>query len=230
MKLLKFFLLALLIISCATTRTLNSRVYIDENQNLIPEGDFLERWRDVRNNFARWDYQDDTARVAELSHPIFEQYVLDYPAFLDNIEKMTGKKISDSTIILLEYVFLNDLCSSDRTNTWSKADLRKRKNFLDPIKKKIEEEDENLLFLHFFEEGIKISNNNPASETEYFYQDTESFLRNTIFRNPTLCGSFALVKPRGQVLVRNGEFRLDWMAEYLDEEFWSKIFPSKIQQ
>ena len=227
MKFWKFVLLVLLVTSCATTKT--SSYYLDENDKSISQEDFLNKWRNKETGLARWDSQNDTARIAKLSHPIIEQYVLDYGPFIDNLERMTGKTFSDSTTLVLEYVYMNDLCNSDRNNSWSKREIRKRKNFLTPIKTKVEEQNDQLVFLHFFEEGIELAND-PASPEEYFYTDTKNFLRNSIFKNPTLCGSYALVKPNGQVLVRNGESRPEWIAEYLKDEYWEVIFPTEAEE
>lgn len=81
-----------------------------------------------------------------------------------------------------------------------------------------------VLYLKFFEEGITLQNN-PASPEEFFYSDTENFLKNTLFQNPSFCGSFALIKPNGQVLIRNGENTAGLMADYLEPEIWNQLFP-----
>ena len=225
MKILKFFLFALIIVSCSTLST--KRYYLDENGNQVSEDSFLKKWRTPKLDFARWDAVNDTARIARLSHPVFEQYALSYPPFHKNLEKMTGKEFNDSTIFLLQYRYFDDLCTSKQTNNWKRNAVRERKHFLDSITEETLTKNDQLVFLHFFEEGIELANH-PGSPEEYFYMDTKNFLKKSIFTNPTLCGSFALVKPNGQVLVRNGEFRSDWMAEYLKEEYWALIFPSEV--
>ncbi|MFV9483013.1 hypothetical protein ACNI3T_04205, partial [Christiangramia sp. ASW11-125] len=60
---------------------------------------------------------------------------------------------------------------------------------------------------------------------EKFYIDQENFFRNNIFIQPTLCNSFAAIKPNGQILVRNGESRIDFFAKFLMDENWSQFFP-----
>ncbi|MCC8360106.1 hypothetical protein LA313_09370 [Salinimicrobium sp. ASW11-47] len=178
--------------------------------------------------YASWISENDTARISRLIHPVFEQYVLAYPPFRNNLEKMTGKDFNDNTIFLLEYVYLDDHCTSKR-NHWTKKDVMERKHFLDSITTEPLGQNDQLDFLHIFEKGIEFPKTS-VPEKEYFHTDTNNFLRKTIFRNPTLCGSFALIKPNGQVLVRHGEFRADWMSEYLKKDYWDLIFPPRAEE
>lgn len=226
MKFLKFLLLSLIVISCAIQPSSDSQYHFDEDGQSVPAEKFLERWRNKENGLSRWDSKNDTARVMRLSQNLYEQYVLSYPAFNANLEKLTGRQFDDSTTFLLEYVYLDDLCNAQRTNSWSKKQIEERKEFLDPIKAETEINHKKLVFLHFYEEGITLANN-PNAQEEYFFTDVNNFLRNSVFQSPTLCGSFALIKPNGQVLVRNGESRMDWIAKYLQEEVWAQFFPPK---
>lgn len=224
MRFLKILALCSMMISCSSTSSINNeRIYLDETGKSISEEEFQWKWRNKENDLVRWDVQTDSGRVAQLNRSLYEQYVVSYEPFLRNIEKLTGRELDENTILLINYRYVDDLCSSSRDNSWRKPTIRERKRFLDPVKAQIEEQNPDMVFLYFFEEGISLSNN-PTSEKEYFYMDSDNFLRNSLFRNPTLCGSYALIKPNGQVLIRNGENRPDRIAEFLKPEKWELFF------
>src|SRR5690606_17683304 len=119
-KYFTFVLLAFVLASCATTNSTNNKVYLDETGNSITGEEFQSRWRSPDLQFTRWDYQTDTARVATLSHPEYNRLEINYSPFKNNLEKITGKEIPDETILLLEFTYLDDLCSSKSTNTWNR--------------------------------------------------------------------------------------------------------------
>lgn len=184
---------------------------------------FQARWRNPKL-YTRWDYMSDTARVATLSHPVYQRLEISYSPFRYNLEKIIEKEIPGNTIFLLEFTYRDDLCSHKSTNNWKKSVVKSRKYFLRPIKAEVEEKYPEIIYLKFFEEGISLYND-PTSTEEYFFKDLNNFLRNTLFRNPSFCGSFALIKPNGQVLIRNGEYRADYMADHLKPEAWNYLFP-----
>ena len=102
--------------------------------------------------------------------------------------------------------------------------VKKRKKFLLQKKEQIKATHQNVLYLKFFEERIALKNK-PDSPEEYFFSDKENFLKNSLFKDPSFCGSFALIKPNGQVLIRNGESTADIIANYLNPEIWYRLFP-----
>lgn len=223
MKALQTCLFCLFIFSCSSSRYApEKKTYLDTSGNHITHTEFKEK---LRNGFSKWGYVENNQNFEKLG-PLFERYTISYVPFAENIEKITGKQFASETIFLIEYHFLDDLCSSRYSNNWSKSTIRERKDFLDPQKESIEKGFKNVVFLHFFEEGVELSNQ-PNSEKEYFFKDSSNFLRKTLFTNPASCGSFALLKPNGQVLIRNGEHRADWMAELLTPEKWGFFFPEK---
>lgn len=219
-----FLLPGFLVLSCSSSGSISGTpAYIDEDGTPMEEADFQAKWREPENGIARWDTVEDGKRVAQFSGPRYQTYMLSYPAFRRNMEKTTGKDFDINTIFLIEYRYTDDQCSSRYSNNWNRSTIKERKQFLAPQKKQLEEEYENLRYFHFFEEGITISND-PGSDQEYFFTDQENFLRNAIFKNPTLCGSFAIVKPNGEALVYNGESRPDLMAKHLEETSWKLFF------
>ena len=218
-------LFAILTISCASTQEIQpERVYLDEEGKSISEIDFMQKWRSKENELARWDHIENGIRNLSLSSPLYSRYSLNYLPLLRNLERISGQQFEENSILIIGYVFKDDLCSSRSSNTWNKNRIRERKSFLKPIRKSIFNEYENVVYIYLFEEGLTLKNK-PNSPDEYFFQDNNNFFRNLIFKDPTLCGSYALIKPNGQALVRNGEYRPDWLVSLLHPEYWNSIFP-----
>jgi len=199
-----------------------TKYWIDENGKSLPEELFLEKWRSSDAEFARWDYiATDSGRVAKTAHKELNLHTINYPLFLKYINSVTNKKISDNTILLIEYKFKDDLCTSNNSNKWGESRIKNRKIYTDKWKKIVETKNPNLLYLVFFEKEIVLQNSN--NDTEYFFSDKEDFLRKKIFLDPTLCGSFLLSKPDGKTVVRNGENTAEKMAVYLDPKIWDSL-------
>lgn len=212
------------ILSCSSSGSApGNREYYDEDGSLMTAEEFQEKWRDRGNNFARWDSMEDGKMVSRFTGPRYRQYVLPYASFRRNLEKTTGREFDPNTIFLLEYQYKNDQCSSRYSDIWNEESIKERKSFLDPQKLKLEDEYPNLRYFHFFEEGVQLDNQ-PNSDAEYFFSDQENFLRETIFKDPAMCGSFAIIKPSGEVLVYNGESRPDVMARHLKQNSWNLFF------
>lgn len=200
-------------------------IYLDQNGKRITAEEYQQKWRNNENNLVRHDYiAKDTGRVATLFEPIYSRYVVKYIYFSKKLEEITGQEFSANTIFLLDYTYVNDLCSSSSTNLWSKHVINNRKQFTTPNKKAIEKRNPEIVIINFFEIGISLKNS-PTSKKEYYFQDSENFLRRTIFLHPSLCGSFALIKPNGETLVRNGEYNADLTEQHLKPENWDQFFP-----
>ncbi|HLU81726.1 MAG TPA: hypothetical protein VK010_06575 [Flavobacteriaceae bacterium] len=84
-------------------------------------------------------------------------------------------------------------------------------------------ENENLILLVFYENGILVSNKN--KKEKFFYKDKDNYFRQNIFKTPALCGSWAIVKPEGNILIQNGESSLSLALKLMEPKYWSKIFP-----
>lgn len=200
----------------------NTKYWIDENGKSIPAALFLEKWRSSNAEFARWDYiAKDSGRVAKTVHPKLNLYTINHPFFLDYINKVTNKKLSANTILLIEFKYKDDFCESKSSNKWKKSRIKNRKIYTDKWKKIVESKNPYLVYLVFYEKEIVLQNSN--SDTEYFFSDTEGLLRKNIFLDPTLCGSFLLSKPDGKTMVRNGENTAERMAVNLDSKIWDSL-------
>ena len=164
----------------------------------------------------------DSGTVYRYNSPKYSTYKVDYKIIKAEIEKITNRTYSDSTIFLINFNYLDDTCSDWFSNKLSSEIINKRKTFIEPLKKGIEYKS-NVIYLTFFEKEILLKNK-PESKREYFFSDQNNFFRNNLFLNPTVCGSFGLMKPNGETLIRNGEYRLDYMHEHLKPEIWDAIF------
>lgn len=96
------------------------------------------------------------------------------------------------------------------------------KNYFKQHKNTIEN-NKNIKIISFYENGISL-HNDPESEEEYFYNDSHSFFRLNLFKNPTLCGSYGIIKPNGQTLIRNGEYDLISVNKHLKPRIWNRFF------
>lgn len=216
----------LIIIACILFFFENSysqkTIYLDENVSELSKSEHYNKWTSNKMSLTRWHYVgDDNNHYAILKDDLYHKGNFEYDNIKTQIEKIIYRSIPDSTIILLEYAYKDDFCFSKPDNHWSKSEITKRKNFMSPYRKQFN--NKNIFYIVLFEEGIVLKNS-PNRKREYFYSDENNFFRELIFKFPTLCGSFALIKPNGQTLIRNGEYRADDMAEHLNPEIWNPIF------
>ncbi|SDS58467.1 hypothetical protein [Gramella sp. MAR_2010_147] len=224
------YIITLFFYSCNTPLHLQKpKYYQDKDGDSIRKNKFLESWRDRDQSFSRWDYYDkDSGRVAQLHNYEYYTYEVKYQLIKKQIESVTNRKISDTTIFLINYNYLNDLCTYGlevkEMNTWDKKRVLERKNWMQPWVEYIEKNYPNVIFLVFFEGGIKLSNTSSPKE-EYFFLDKHNFFRNSIFKHPTCNGSYALIKSNGETLIRNGENAASGFVQHLDKHNWNLFFP-----
>ena len=164
----------------------------------------------------------DSGTVYQANVPKYYKYNLNYTTIKDSLQILTSKKFNDSTIFLLQYCYLDDTCSNSFSNNMTRNLISKRKSYLNSEKKEIEA-NSNIIFLVLFESEIQLKNK-VDNESEYFFSDSHNFLRSNLFKNPTMCGSFALIKPDGLTLIRNGEYGPNSMVNHLDAAIWDVIF------
>lgn len=193
------------------------RIYLDAKGNEIN----LKNYKNKESQSSRWDSIDRNGIRYSILKPQYLSGLTDYKTIKEKIEKITSKKISDSITIIIEYYFKDDLCSSTRDNKWTRGEIYSRKSFLKPIKKKINKT--GIAYFCLFEKGITLKNN-PNKKNEFFFLDENNYFKDKLFPFSALCGSFAAIKPNGETLVTNGEYRADNFAQYLKTENWSLFF------
>ena len=215
-SLLLLFVIA--ITSCGT-----KRMYLDGTGNEISYKEYLNFFKKSHLTATSWDYKTpDSGRVSQIVKPRYSSYMVKYDLFKDKIESITNRKF-ENKIFLISFYYLDDLCSGYGNKLNKNALTRIKNNWLDE-KKFIENKNEDIVILTFFEEGHIIANS-PNSQEEYLFTDSENFLRESIFRTRASCGSFALVKPNGETLVRNGESNVIYAEQHLNPENWEQFFP-----
>lgn len=167
----------------------------------------------------------DTGFVHQMSLTKYETFFSDIKIIKNEIEKITSQKYSDSTIFLIDFIYFNDNCSSNYSNDFNKILYNERKSYLNPRKNEIETKYKNLVFIVLFQNAIKIYNNEKIKpEKEYFFSDSNDYFKKNIFKKSALCGSMCLINSDGKILLRNGEYVIQMMADHLKPEIWNKIF------
>ncbi|MBN8565345.1 MAG: hypothetical protein J0M25_01245 [Flavobacteriales bacterium] len=198
-------------------------LFLDIDGTALTEEEYYKKWRDTSLHVTGWHYiKKDSGYIHRLHNKEFNYFQLEYRSFLNLIEKMTQKKLNDSALILIEYVFKDDLCSNSSTNYYHKTAIEEKKYMSNQYKKFFKKQNKNLYYFVFFEEGIVLQNS--KKEDEYYFTDQNNELKNTFFKNETLCGALMITNTDAKAFVRNGEFRPDQMIYYLNPKVWKTIF------
>ena len=197
--------------------------WLDQNGDVVEKNNRLSLYESFPDNSVGFRKTIDSGMIYQYNSPKYSTYKVDYKIVRKEIEKITNKTYSDSTIFLLNFNYFNDNCSDWFSNNMTKSLIYNRKEFLNSIKKQLEKKHINVVYLSLFDGSIKLKNN-IKSKNEYFFSDSNSFFRLNLFIHPTICGSFGLIKPNGETLIRNGEYRPDSMADHLNSEIWDTIF------
>ena len=217
-----FAFIVLLLQSCVTPKITKS--YLDENGNTISRKKFYNAWHHNASK-GRWDTKKgDTIEARLTAKPRIERLEGNYQLLSIILEELSHKRYPRNTIFLISYYFKDDLCNPARNssnNNWQKHRVAALRKHVAPQKVTIEKQYKNVKTLVITQEGI---NYEPIKDFDYLFTDTNNRIFNHIFREPSLCGGFAIIKPNGQILVSNGESRLDFTAQYIDPEFWEKSF------
>ena len=200
-------------------------MYLDETGKEISYKEYLDFFKKSHLTATTWDYNtQDSGRVSQIVAPKYSRYKVKYPLFKEEIEKMTNRNF-ENKVFLISYDYLDDLCIHEG-NKLDKNTIARIKDNFSTSKIFIENKNKNIVILNFFEEGYIIANS-PNSPKEYFFIDKGNFLRENIFKTRAWCGSFALVHPNGETLVRNGESSIIHMEQHLNPENWMQFFPEQ---
>lgn len=222
---MKRFVIPLLIFFLFQSLNAQKNIYIDKNGKEISKKVCMEKWRNKDSLYSAWMYLDKHGNnYMILKKNLYLKGTTNYNEIKNRLEKIIRRKIKDSSNILISYYFKNDLCTSNRDNKWDKIEIAKRKKFTNPIRKELTKK--SIEFITLFNKEITLQNK-PKNKNEYFYKENDDFFKKTLFVDQTLCGSFAIIKPNGEYLIRNGEYRADLMAEHLKLENWKLFFDTK---
>jgi hypothetical protein len=217
----KQLLLLILIFSFNLGISQNS-IYIDEKGDTVRKRFFEKKWRNKELGLIRWDSMvSKKKRICKLKKELYQKTKLNYDYLKEELENIINFQVKDSTIILIEFFYKNDLCTVERDSTWTKEEILKRKIFLEPIKMDLN--NRGIFFICLFEKGAVLKGQF-SDRNEYFFIDKNNYFKSNLFLKKALCGSYAIIKPNGETLVRNGENRADSMAIHLEPSIWSQFF------
>lgn len=201
--------------------------HLNEEGKSISKDDFLTVVRDKSKNYFSWSFfANDTSIVRKLVNVNDERKQVSYPSFVKKLEEITGRRFPGSPVILLNYRSLNDICSHKlEVNTWDRFRIRSDKRYSNELVKIAKEHYENVIILHFYEEGIIIKPSKIMSK--YFHIDKGNFLKNNLFTNSVICGASAAIMPGGMTLIRHSEGSPSKLAKAILPEKWKEIFETE---
>lgn len=215
-------ILTLLLINCWFSFSQNYKYVLDPNGKT---SDFQTLFKKYPHNAMEFRIVKDSGTVFQMTAPKYSTYNVDYTIIKNKISRITNKVYNDSTIFVFQYYYINDatlLTENNEINEHSNY-----RSFFIEVKRNIKKKYPNVIAFLLFENGIKFSNYNEVpSKREVFFSDKEGFFKNNLFKKSILCGSQCIVKPNGETVVRNGEYRLDNMVEHLKPINWNLLFPN----
>ena len=217
-KILLVLMLLIMRYSYSQNRTeeyvLDPKGNIDNFQNLLKK---------FPNNAMEFRMTSDSGKVYQITAPKYFTKKINYNELKTEISRITNTAYSDSITFIIGYYYKNDTTLLSENNTYNENNNYKA--FVKELKKKIEKKFSNIIVFELFENGISFNGySKTPSRKELFFLDSNNYLKNNIFKKSILCGSQCIIKPTGEVLVRNGEYRLDDMAENLKAENWLNYF------
>lgn len=207
------FLQIIVLFSCSLSFS-QTAIYWAKNKKSISSEEFHEKWKSPK--YARWNHINKSGQeISQLVSPEYKSLKINYPTFSSSIEQNTNQTFNDQTVFVIGYYFFEDLCND--SHQWTKNRVKKQKKFIASWKRTIESEYPNTVFLVFFDEKIKFANN-PFNKQGYFFKDQNNWLREALFTARALCGAFAIIKPDGNAMVKNGEYSVIEIQKWLNSE------------
>lgn len=184
------------------------------------KSNFQYLFKKYPDNSMEYRITKDSGKVFQITAPAYEVINSNYDTVRKILPEYPSKIKNDSLTYIIQYFYKNDHTFLDENNKFTDK-IDTYINFIKTLKRSVEKENPNIKIYHIFEEGIDISN---VKNQKYFINDENSFFKTNFFKKSILCGSFLIIKPNGQTLIRNGEYRIDSMANHLIPDIWNKIF------
>ncbi len=200
------------------TKAQNTEYILDPN-GIKSTFQFL--FKKYPNNSMEFRITKDSGKVFQITAPRYEAFYSNYDSVKKNLPIDTKNiQKEDSLTYIIQFFYKDDSTFLDEKNIF----LDKSGSyisFIKNMKRNVEKKYKNSKVFFVFEKGINISN---LIKDKSFIIDENMILKTHFFTKSILCGSFLIIKPNGQSLIRNGEYRLDEMADHLKPEIWDKIF------
>ncbi len=216
-------ILIILLINCCFSFSQNYKYVLDPKGKL---SDLQTLFKTYPDNAVEFRIVKDSGKVFQITAPRYLTYKVNYTVFKTKISQITHQLYNDSTIFVFQFYYKNDTTLLTENNVFDEQ-KRDFKNFIKEMKRSIEKKYPNVIIFLIFENGIIFSNfNKVPSKREVFYSDKGNFFKGNLFKKSILCGSQCIMKPNGEIVVRNGEYRLDRMIDNLKPENWNQLFPN----
>lgn len=196
------------------------KIYLDTTGEEISWEKYRAKWTGD-SLCSAWSYFKNDIQFYQLTENLYLKGHFNYQQIKEQIETISPHKIPSDWPIVIEYRYKDDLCTDNRDNIWDSKEINDRKDFLNDVKELLYENE--IYFIVLFEEGIKLKNRK-SFKSEYFFNDIDNFFKNKLQLTPTLCGTFIAINPKGETLIRNGEYRADQMADHLLPVNWGQFF------
>ena len=124
-------------------------IYIDEKGDTISKKVYVEKWRNNDLLSSSWHHKDKKGKNYVTLRNLYLKGRYDYKNIKSKLEEISHIKIPDSVILLIEYNYKDDLCSSRRDNNWNYSEVSEREKFTNPMRKKLSKK--NIFLISLFE-------------------------------------------------------------------------------
>ncbi len=210
-------ILFIILLLSSIAKAQNNEYILDPNGN---KSTFQFLFKKYPNNSMEFRITKDSGKVFQITIPKYEAFYSNYDSIKKNLPIDTKKIQKDSLTYIIQFFYKDDTTFLDEKNNFTDKS-GSFISFLKTMKRNVEKKHKNSKAFFVFEKGINISN---LIKDKSFIIDENMILKTHFFTKSILCGSFLIIKPNGQSLIRNGEYRLDEMADHLKPEIWNKIF------
>ncbi|MDX1762082.1 MAG: hypothetical protein R3218_08010 [Christiangramia sp.] len=198
--------------------------YADSLGNIINEDKFKEQLDG--HPTRRYIIQDSVLVKQIINTPFWETKTGAYNEAKNQIENITGTKYPGSTIFLISYILHNDYCHSlEDQNKWNGVELKEIYDRFSPQVRNAERRNKNLKVIYLFQDELALAD--IKQKKKIFYKDRNNNFKNSFLTNPATCGHKVLIKPSGEMLIKNGEYPIEWMAKEIKGKNWEIYFPGE---
>lgn len=201
----------------------NSLIAQKREYVLDPNGkqaNFQYLFKNYPDNAMEYRVTKDSGTVFQITAPKYETFTTNYDSIKKKLPQNNKINIKDSTVYIIQYfykddrTFLNEKNKIDNNNPYFSTYIKEQKAI-------VEQKNKNYKVVNIFEKGIDFSD---YSKFTHFISDENNFFKTNYFKRSILCGSFLIIRPNGQSLVRNGEYLLDDMSNHLQPHIWKLFF------
>jgi hypothetical protein len=210
-------ILFIILFFTSITRAQNKKYVLDPNGK---KANFQYLFKNYPDNAMEFRVTKDSGTVFQITAPLYETFTSKYDSIKKKLPQNNKINIKDSTVYIIQYfykddrTFLNEKNKIDTNNPYFSTFIKEQKTI-------VEKKNKNYKVVNIFEKGIDFSD---YSKFTHFISDENNFFKTNYFKKSILCGSFLIIRPNGQSLVRNGEYLLNDMSNHLQPHIWKLFF------